>query len=293
MPELPEVETIRRGLARHAENLEVTAVGGLGGRVVRNNPGGMSDLQALSGRRITKVERRGKYMWAGFSDLPKSLVIHLGMSGQVHVHVAEPGGTPPLFRKHEHVRLTLENGTIVSFVDTRTFGELTLSAHVPSDEGGVVPARLSHVARDPLEVSDLNYFVERFGKTRRPVKTVLMDQAVVSGVGNIYADEALHAAQIHGLTPAASLSPQEVLAILHEARSVMERAIKVGGTSFDEYYVDVDGNPGYFERSLAVYGRAGLPCSSCGAPLLKQVVQGRSHYYCPRCQVPPREPAPR
>ena len=293
MPELPEVETIRRGLAEHAENREVTAVEGLGGRLVRNNPGGMRDLQALAGQKITRVRRRGKYMWMGFAELPESLVIHLGMSGQVHVHAPQPGGNPPPFRKHEHARLTLENRTVISFVDTRTFGELTVSRRVVDAEGEAVPERLFRVAKDPLEVADLNYFVQRSKKTMRPVKTVLMDQAIVSGVGNIYADEALHAARIHGAVPAASLSTQQVLSVLEEARSVMRRAIEVGGTSFDEYYVDVEGNPGYFERSLAVYGRGGQPCSNCGASLLKQVVQGRSHYYCPACQVPPEPLTPR
>lgn len=294
MPELPEVETIRRGLARHAVGKQIEAVVGEDGRLTRNNPGGIFDLRAgLTGKTVAGVDRRGKFMWIAFEETPKVLIVHLGMSGQVHVRelpvqsedleTRSESNRQPELGRHEHVRLVLGGGKALSFVDARTFGHLTLS-EVSLDGERLVPSLMSPVARDPLEVPDLGHFLPAFLRTRRPIKSVLLDQHTVSGIGNIYADEALFSRGLHGSTPSNSLQPDQVVQLLAAARDVMLRALKVGGTSFDQFYVDVQGDPGYFERSLRVYGREGKPCPACAAPIEKEVIGGRSHFFCPQCQ---------
>ncbi len=283
MPELPEVETIRSGLHNRLANAKVVAVQGGGGRLVRKNPGGVADLrEAFQGRRIESVNRRGKFMWITFQDAaPATLVVHLGMSGQVRYHVqpaAELG-------RHEHVRFTLEDGAAASFVDPRMFGHLTVDSLVQDTVGRQVPAGTLHIAPDLLEDVDLGELAYRFTRSRRAIKTMLLDQALTSGLGNIYADEALFRARIPGSAKGTELPHWEIVDLLQISAQVLADAVAQGGTSFDALYVDVDGNPGYFERELAVYGREGKPCKVCGAPIVREVLSGRSHFSCKNCQI--------
>lgn len=282
MPELPEVETIRVGLASHVNGRQIVQVRGAGSRLVRNNPQGMEDLHAhLLYARIREVRRRGKFMWMEFDGSDFALVMHLGMSGQVRV---AQGKTHELER-HEHVRLDLDNGKIVSFVDPRTFGHLTISTLTPDSSGRITPEIMGALAPDPFEDVESAVFTTAMAKTSRIVKSVLLDQRVISGIGNIYADEALFRAGLHGSVRAKDLTPDQAVALVAAAREVMGEALEVGGTSFDALYVNTEGDPGYFERSLRVYGREGEECVDCGREIERQVLGGRSHFFCPGCQV--------
>lgn len=284
MPELPEVETIRRGLEDRMVGKTVRRTATGGGRLFRHNPGGSAEVEsALLGATVTGVERRGKFLWLTLQQ-PRTgevgFVVHLGMSGQVHLQSrreAHPGS-----KRHEHMWVKLDSGEGVSFVDQRTFGHLTLSPIVQL-VGRRGPKFLSHIAPDPLEDAfDVPAALAAGQKSSRRVKTLLLDQEFISGVGNIYADEALFAAGITGFARGADLSDSAWKRLLAGTAWVMGEALAAGGTSFDELYVDVDGNPGYFERSLQVYGRQGQECYKCGARVERTVIGGRSHYFCPR-----------
>ncbi|WP_099332087.1 bifunctional DNA-formamidopyrimidine glycosylase/DNA-(apurinic or apyrimidinic site) lyase [Actinomyces minihominis] len=286
MPELPEVETIRRGIERHLKGRTITRVEGEGGRLVRKNAQGMIDLHThLTDAVVTGVERRGKFMWLLLEDSDLSLVIHLGMSG--HVRVVDTSAEP--LARHEHVRLALDSGKHASFIDPRMFGHLTISPLVEDPSGRLIPEGAVALAPDPLEDVPLDTWTKPLGKTRRFIKTALLDQAIVSGIGNIYADEALFRVGINGLERASSLPSETVTRVVEMSRDVMVEAVEVGGTSFDSLYLNTDGDPGYFARSLHVYGREGEPCLVCGALIVRENVNGRSHHYCPSCQPPPEE----
>lgn len=293
MPELPEVETIRAGLAPHLAGRQIVEVLGQGGRLVRDNPQGIEDLrQFLPGKTVRDLQRRGKYMWIRFEGETRCLQIHLGMSGQVRWNSAPAAAVGPLER-HEHVRLRLDDDSLVRFFDQRMFGSLTICDLVPGPAGRVVSAGCTHIAADPLEPGfDLAQTVRNMRRSVRHVKTVLLDQQIVSGLGNIYSDEALHELQIHGNRRANTLTSKQLQGLLQAGAVVMRRSIAAGGTSFDELYVNASGEPGYFTRSLTVYGRAGQACARCqqaGRESLieRTVVDGRSHFYCPVCQRPP------
>ncbi|NEW39175.1 bifunctional DNA-formamidopyrimidine glycosylase/DNA-(apurinic or apyrimidinic site) lyase [Nocardia cyriacigeorgica] len=280
MPELPEVEVVRRGLAGHVVGHVIESVAVTHPRSVRRHLEGAADLAArLSGRRVADAERRGKYLWLTFDDPDLALVVHLGMSGQMLVRSAEAA-----VEKHAHIRATLDDGTELRFVDQRTFGGWALADLVEVD-GTRVPEPVAHIARDPLDSKfDAEAVVAAIRAKRTEIKRVLLDQTVISGVGNIYADEALWRAKIHGCRTAAGLSRPAVRTLLTEVEAVMGDALAAGGTSFDALYVDVNGDSGYFERSLAVYGRADRPCPRCGAPIVREKFMNRSSYSCPRCQ---------
>ncbi len=294
MPELPEVETIRAGLAHRVRGLRVEDIVGGGPRMFRNNPGGFDEVRyVLEGASLSGVERRGKFLWlplvAGDSA-PKdpSLVVHLGMSGQVHWQ--SPNTASPGLKKHEHLWVKLSDGSALSFVDQRTFGHLTASPLVLRGSR-LVPELMGHIAPDPFEQDfSPSAVAARGSKSTRAVKTLLLDQEVVSGIGNIYADEALYEAQTNGRERGSDLSAVTWEKILHSAQAVMASALESGGTSFDSLYVDVEGNPGYFSRRLAVYRRSGRPCKRCGATIERTVVGGRSTHFCPRCQPAPVTP---
>ncbi len=285
MPELPEVETIRRGLDKHLSGKRIVSVEGRGGRLVRNNPGGMVQLRdSLTNAGIKSVERRGKFMWMLLDGRAEStLVIHLGMSGQVRTATHPPAQLD----RHEHVRLTLSDGTVVRFVDPRMFGHLTLSELVEDGRGRQVPEIARHIAPDLLELrdgDDLLELAQRMHTRNRSIKTMLLDQGLVSGVGNIYADEGLFRAGIQGRSVGVSLSVKQLGSLLENTREVMTQAVAAGGTSFDTLYVDADGNPGYFERELKVYGRENEECLVCGGPIVRETIGGRSHFHCTTCQ---------
>ena len=283
MPELPEVEVVRRGLAGHVVGRTITTVRVHHPRAVRRHPGGAADLIGrLRGARITGTGRRGKYLWLLLDDGESgALVVHLGMSGQMLL-----GGVP----RAEHVRISalLDDGTALSFVDQRTFGGWQVAELV--EVGGVeVPQPVAHLATDPLDPAfDRDAVVKVLRGKHSEIKRQLLDQTVVSGIGNIYADEALWRARVNGARLADGLSRPKLAAVLDAAAAVMTDALSQGGTSFDSLYVNVNGESGYFDRSLNAYGREGQGCRRCGAIIRREKFMNRSSYYCPSCQPRPR-----
>ncbi len=282
MPELPEVEVVRTGLERHVVGATITSVEVRHPRPVRRDPRGPAGFaDALTGRTVTGARRRGKYFWLPL-DNGDALLGHLGMSGQMLI---QPSSAP--HERHLRVRLSLSSGDReLRFVDQRMFGGLMVS------EGGAdLPPEIAHIARDPLDPEfDDDAFVRRLRRRAAGVKKLLLDQGLVSGVGNIYADEALWRAKIHGDRPGERLTAAQARLLLGDARSVMEAALGQGGTSFDALYVNVNGESGYFDRSLHAYGREGEPCDRCTTPIRRIAFTNRSSYFCPRCQPSPRTP---
>jgi formamidopyrimidine-DNA glycosylase len=283
VPELPEVETVRDGLARHVVGRTVRSVTVLHPRPVRRDPRGPAGFAAeLTGRRLEGACRRGKYLWLPL-DNGDALLGHLGMSGQLLV---QPPGTPD--ERHLRVRIVLtdEGGDVeLRFVDQRMFGGLSIS-----QGGAELPPEIAHIARDPFDPQfDEDLFVGKVRRRTAGIKRLLLDQTLVSGVGNIYADEALWRARVHGDRPGDRLRPIQVRRVLAEARAVMGAALREGGTSFDALYVNVNGESGYFDRSLHAYGREALPCDRCGTPIRRQEFMNRSSYFCPVCQPVPRK----
>lgn len=280
MPELPEVETVRRGLDAHVVGATVTAVDVRGSRTLRRHVAGPADFSArLSGRRLLAARRRGKFLWLPLDD-GAALLAHLGMSGQFRL--AQPGDRD---QPHLHVRMTLDGERELRFIDQRTFGGLALA-----DDGEPVPPALAHVAPDPLEPAfDETAFSRAVRRRRTGIKRALLDQTLISGVGNIYADEALWRARMHWAKPTEALRPRDVALLLDQVRAVLRDAIASGGTSFDALYVTVNGESGWFDRSLAVYGREGEPCPRCGRPIVREPFANRSSFRCPTCQRIPRQ----
>ncbi|OLT26776.1 DNA-formamidopyrimidine glycosylase [Nocardiopsis sp. CNR-923] len=281
MPELPEVEVVRRGLATHALGWTVGAVEVLHPRSVRRHVPGAADFAArLEGRVPTAAHRRGKYLWLTL-DSGEMLLSHLGMSGQMLV---QPAGKPD--EKHLRVRLPLSDGRELRFVDQRTFGHLLVDA--PGEREGV-PSSVDHIALDPMDPDFApESFVRALRARRTEVKRALLDQSLVSGVGNIYADEALWRARLHWARSTRDLSLLQATELLGHVHDVMNEALAVGGTTFDGLYVDVNGRSGYFERGLNAYGRQDRPCVRCGAPIVREAFMNRSSFSCPHCQPAPR-----
>jgi len=296
VPELPEVETVRDGLARWVTGRRIATVEVNHARAVRRHLAGAQDLVArLTGARVEAASRRGKYLWLplGGSAAGSALVAHLGMSGQLLV---QPAGAAD--EKHLHVRIGFEDGgPELRFVDQRTFGGLLLDELVPAADRPVesVPASVAHIARDPLDpFFDDAGFAVRLRRRDSAVKRALLDQTLVSGIGNIYADESLWRAELHGERLGRTVSRAQVAALLGHVRDVLSAALRAGGTSFDALYVNVNGQSGYFDRSLNVYGREGEPCPRCGTPIRRSAFMNRSSFFCPRDQRPPRpKSAPR
>jgi formamidopyrimidine-DNA glycosylase len=292
VPELPEVETVRDGLARWVAGRTIARVDVTHPRAVRRHVGGGSDLAArLAGLTVAAASRRGKYLWLPLTgpDGPSGecLVAHLGMSGQLLV---PPAGAPD--EKHLHVRLHFaDGGRELRFVDQRTFGGVLLDALVPAPDrpSEHLPAQIVHIARDPLDpYFDEVLFSRRLRRRDTELKRALLDQSLISGIGNIYADEALWRARLHGQRRTARLAAPAVRDLLGHVRAVLGDALRAGGTSFDALYVNVNGESGYFDRSLAVYGQQGRPCPRCATPIRRAAFMNRSSFYCPRCQRPSR-----
>jgi formamidopyrimidine-DNA glycosylase len=281
MPELPEVEVVRRGLEAHATGRRVTAVRVHHPRAVRRHEAGPADLTArLLGVEVTGTGRRGKYLWLTLGD-GSALVVHLGMSGQMLL-----GEVPN--ESHLRIAALLDDGTALSFVDQRTFGGWMLTDLVTVD-GTDVPVPVAHLARDPLDPKfNRDGVVTVLRRKHSEIKRQLLDQTVVSGIGNIYADEALWRAKVHGGRLASSMTRRQLGDVLDAAAEVMTEALGQGGTSFDSLYVNVNGESGYFERSLDAYGREGEPCRRCGAVMRREKFMNRSSFYCPKCQPKPR-----
>ncbi len=251
-------------------------------RAVRRHEAGPADLTArLLNARITGTGRRGKYLWLTLDDGASALVVHLGMSGQMLL-----GPLP----REDHLRIAalLDDGTALSFVDQRTFGGWMLADMITID-GTDVPEPVAHLARDPLDPRfDRDAVVTVLRRKHSEIKRQLLDQTVVSGIGNIYADEALWRAKVNGARVASSMSRKQLAEVLDAAAEVMAEALGQGGTSFDSLYVNVNGESGYFERSLDAYGREGEPCRRCGAAMRRDKFMNRSSFYCPKCQPRPR-----
>ena len=341
MPELPEVETVRAGLADHSLGRPVQAVRVVDARSLRRHlPGPAHFEAALTGRALRGAYRRGKYLWLTLSEADgaladEALVVHLGMSGQLLVR-DEPGGDvgsesggdsgndsearAAFDEQPRHLRVALElgpagatgsaasTGQRLLFVDQRIFGGMFLSPLVPDVPAAVagevalgevperflVPEAVKHIARDPLdEFFDPAAVRRKFLRTSSGIKKVLLDQSVISGVGNIYADEALWRARLHYAKPARTLSAAQTRELLEAVTQVLRESLAAGGTSFDALYVNVLGESGYFERSLNAYGRAGEPCHRCAEAgrtslMVREPFQNRSSYRCPHCQRAPR-----
>lgn len=291
MPELPEVEVVRRGLSDHVVGRQIVGVEVTGARTARRQPGGPAEIVArLEGRRVNGAHRRGKYLWLTVDDEHAAgadcLLVHLGMSGQMLVTDA---GAPPV--RHMHARAHLDDGTELRFVDQRTFGGWTVVplAEALDGTGVLLPAPAAHIAADPFEPGFDAPAVARVIRRRdTEIKRLLLDQTVVSGIGNIYADEALWRSGIHGRRRSGALTLRLVAETLEHARDVMSDALVAGGTSFDALYVNVNGASGYFDRSLDVYGRAGLPCGRCGTAVVREDFMNRGSHFCPDCQPAPR-----
>jgi formamidopyrimidine-DNA glycosylase len=273
MPELPEVETVRAGLEKHVVGKKVNSVKQLHPRALRSDS--LNKLSIFKNAKIKAVKRRGKFMWLEF-DRPEVLVAHLGMSGQFKIQKAKSE-----YETHLRANFELSGGKEMRFIDQRTFGWLCVDQLV---EG--VPRVVSHIAPDLFDPKlDKKKIVAQIAKKRGQIKKVILDQAVVSGIGNIYADEALWYAQIHPESIAMDLTSTQILNILTAAQKVMKRALAAGGTSFDALYINVNGESGYFERSLAVYGQEGEPCRRCGTEIIRIAFANRSSRLCPACQT--------
>lgn len=311
MPELPEVEVVRRGLVSWVRGRTITAVDVLDPRSLRRHALGPEDFKGnLQGTTVVDVVRRGKFLWMPLSEIaeaagapPVALVAHLGMSGQL---LMQDGEVPD--EKHLKVRLRLSPVAgmpeQLRFVDQRIFGGLFVTGMVPTDDGGpggqaespaaLIAEEASHIARDPLDPAfSFDLFYSRLRKRKTGLKRALLDQGLVSGIGNIYADEALWRAKLHYARPTDTLRRGDAERLITSAREVMLDALAAGGTSFDSLYVNVNGASGYFDRSLNAYGREGKPCSRCAAVginsmLCREQFMNRSSYTCPVCQPRPR-----
>ncbi len=282
MPELPEVEVVRRGLQEHVAGRVITEVAVLHPRAARRHEAGSADLESrLRGVRVTGTGRRGKYLWLNLVDGECALVVHLGMSGQMLLGPITNTG-------HLRIAAVLDDGTALSFVDQRTFGGWQLADLVTVD-GSPLPAPVAHIARDPLDPRfDRDAVISVLRRKHSEIKRQLLDQTVVSGIGNIYADEALWRAGVNGARIAGRLTRRQLGEVLDCAAEVMREALRQGGTSFDSLYVNVNGQSGYFDRSLNVYGRADRNCRRCGAVIRREKFMNRSSFYCPVCQPRPR-----
>jgi formamidopyrimidine-DNA glycosylase len=292
VPELPEVEVVRRGLERWVAGRTVATVEVHHPRAVRRHLEGVdSFVQDLTGRTLSAARRRGKYLWLPMAEPDgtpsgRALVAHLGMSGQLLV---EKPDEPDEVHLRARFRFT-DGGRELRFVDQRTFGGLAVEdAPAVADGGDDIPPRLAHIAIDPLDPRfDTDAFSAALRRRRTEVKRALLDQTLIGGVGNIYADESLWRARLHGARPTDKLTRAQVTDLLEGVRDVLGESLEQGGTSFDSLYVDVNGQSGYFSRHLAVYGQLDRPCPRCGTPIRRESFMNRSSYSCPTCQPRPR-----
>jgi len=280
MPELPEVEVVRAGMQRHFAGARITDIGIRALRSVRRHLDGPQGFSAaLADQRVVSFERRGKFIWALLDDPNTALVVHLGMSGQVLAQRSLQN-----LPVHARVILSLKPAPHMVFSDQRMFGGMHVDALIES-AGRLVPQSMAHIAADPFEpVFDVVAVAARMRRSNSAVKSVLLNQQVVSGIGNIYADEALWRAKLDWARPASNVSLAKLQELLDAAKQVMGEALAAGGTSFDSMYVNVNGSGGYFSRSLNAYGREGEPCPRCGGAIIREKFENRSAFRCTRCQ---------
>lgn len=298
MPELPEVEVVRSGVEPAVTDAVVAAVEVFEERSLRRHDRATgSFVELLTGRRVLAAVRRGKFLWLPL-DTGNALVVHLGMSGQVLLRT--PGSPED---RQLRIRLHLdhpEHGELwLNFVDQRIFGSMAVDSMQPTGDGmpagfagaaagdwsGRIPSQVAHIARDPIDPAfSADAFLSALARKKTGIKRALLDQTLVSGIGNIYADEALFAARVHYNQPADSLSRPKATLLLGAVRTILDRALAEGGTSFDAQYVNVNGESGYFSHSLTAYGQQGKPCPRCGTTLVREQFMNRSSHLCPRCQ---------
>jgi formamidopyrimidine-DNA glycosylase len=275
MPELPEVETVRRGLQHLVTGYKITQAQQLHPRALKSES--IASLESLQGAKITGTNRRGKFMWLTLNR-PYVLVAHLGMSGQFLIHQKDrPKAT------HVRAQFTLTKPLRTQelvFNDQRTFGWLSVEETTNN-----IPASAQHIAPDPFDpLFDKDVTIKNYRKRNIKIKTALLNQEIMSGVGNIYADETLWRAKIHPEISTADLSAKKISTVIDFATEVMQEAINQGGTSFDDLYINVNGESGFFEQSLAAYGQENQPCPRCGTPIKRITFGQRSSHFCPRCQ---------
>jgi formamidopyrimidine-DNA glycosylase len=302
VPELPEVEVVRHGLHPAVTGATIDAVEVLDERSLKRHDGPAEDfIERLTGARLLGAVRRGKFLWvpiepslASSTDAPaEALVAHLGMSGQVLLR--DPSAeAAALTRIRFSLTHPLHGPLRVDFVDQRIFGSMAVDALLPTRDGAAagyglpfasIPSQVAHIARDPLDPAfDERAFLRRLMAKRTTVKRALLDQTLVSGIGNIYADEALWAARVHYDQPTETLSTRKARELLDEVRLVLRRALDEGGTSFDAQYVNVNGASGYFSHSLRAYGQQGKPCPRCERPIVREQFMNRGSHFCRRCQ---------
>jgi formamidopyrimidine-DNA glycosylase len=287
MPELPEVEVVRHGLEPAVSGATVTRVEVLDDRSLRRHDGPAEDfIDRLTGATFATPERRGKFLWIPVHDTGEALVVHLGMSGQVLLR--EPDAPRDrLTRIVLDVDAPTSRPVRVDFVDQRIFGSMALDALVPARDHAEqrIPGQVAHIARDPIDpLFDDALFLRRLAAKDTGIKRALLDQTLVSGIGNIYADEALWAARIHYAQPTRTLSRARAKTLLAEVRLVLGRALVEGGTSFSSTYVNVNGASGYFSHSLNAYGQHGKPCPRCGRSIVREDFMNRGSHFCPFCQ---------
>ncbi|MDP2014736.1 MAG: bifunctional DNA-formamidopyrimidine glycosylase/DNA-(apurinic or apyrimidinic site) lyase, partial [Actinomycetota bacterium] len=275
----PEVEVVRRGVAQWATHRVIDRVEVHHPRAVRRQDVELASV--VVGRSFSDASRRGKYLWLPIDDADQCLVVHLGMSGQLLIQAASQAD-----ERHLRIRFAFaDGGPQLRFVDQRTFGSVMSDALVFDSRSGRIPESIRHIARDPLDPDfDDEHFLERLGTKHSEIKRLLLDQTLISGIGNIYADESLWRARIHATRAGSSISRAKARQLLADIRAVMSEALAQGGTSFDSLYVNVNGESGYFSRSLNAYGREGAPCPRCGTPIRRARFMNRSSFYCPRCQ---------
>ena len=283
MPELPEVEVVRAGLEPALVGASIVSVTVFDQRSLRRHDGRRGDFVGLlEGQRVTSAQRRGKFMWFTLES-GDALVTHLGMSGQVLLRTPD-APTDRHLRIQFVVRREGAQDVLVNFVDQRIFGSMAVD-ELTEANGRLVPSQVAHIAADPLESQfDDDLFIGRLRKKNTGVKRALLDQTLVSGVGNIYADESLWAAEIHFNKPGSQLSRAEATTLLAEVRAVLNKALGEGGTSFDSQYLNVNGEAGYFAHSLNAYGQQGKPCARCGTDIARVSFMNRGSHYCPTCQ---------
>jgi formamidopyrimidine-DNA glycosylase len=287
MPELPEVEVVRAGLEPAVTGATVTAVQIFDERSLRRHDGPAEDfIDRMTGSTFSTPRRRGKFLWVPIAKGETALVVHLGMSGQVLLR--EPDA--PLDRL---TRISLdvthpEHGPLrVDFVDQRIFGSMAIDELVESGDlpGDLVPSQVRHIARDPMDPNfDDTLFLAKLAKRNTGIKRAILDQNLISGIGNIYADEALWASRIHYDQPTSTLSRPRAKTLLAEVRLVLGKALAEGGTSFDAQYLNVNGESGYFSHSLNAYGQQGEPCPRCGRMIVREQFMNRGSHFCPYCQ---------
>jgi formamidopyrimidine-DNA glycosylase len=276
MPELPEVEIVRLGLAHLLTGYTFRSALDMHQRTLKSSS--LKPLTAVVGARIMSLNRRGKFLWFELNR-DFALVAHLGMSGQFLVakkNRPDPG--------HVRAHFRLTRGTMkreISFNDRRTFGWLSVEQLIDG-----IPQSALHIAVDPFDpLFDRNAVIKRIKSRKAEIKSVILNQEIISGVGNIYADESLWRAKIHPETPACDLSVRKIGALVDAAKTVMVEAIEAGSTSFDALYINVNGKSGYFKMSLAAYGQERQPCPRCGQEIRRIAFTSRSSHFCPKCQV--------